>query len=341
MLNYKLKLSLLHSLSSLPIDSLAALMGGIVCMSFSPIFIRLSEREIGPNATIFNRFWIAAVAFGLLSTFLSMHHREKDTQPAQQKPDLAETSPATSPLLTLPTTSLLLIADGILLSLGLICWAWSLTQTSISNASLMHNLVPIFTVLGGWLALGQTFDRRFLLGMLVAIAGAILLELNDLAILYRGFVPKSLLGDLAALLSAVFFGVHPLIVEKLRTNLSPVTIMTWSSITSALLLLPLALIAEEQLFPSSVNGWFSVLALALFGQMLGVGLWAYCLKKLSAGFASLVALFIPALSAVEGKAIFSEELSFLTTVSFFVILFGTYLAISSTSAIKPGVESSN
>jgi drug/metabolite transporter (DMT)-like permease len=117
--------------------------------------------------------------------------------------------------------------------------------------------------------------------------------------------------------------------------------MTWSSTTSSLLLLAVAVIANEQLFPSSVTGWFSVIALALVGQMLGVGLWTYCLKKISSGFASLAALVMPVLSAVEGWVVFSENLSWLTSVSFVVILFGMYLAISSRSAIKPGVESSN
>ncbi|WP_424103008.1 DMT family transporter [Moorena producens] len=322
------KLLGLKSLSSLPIDSLAALVSSIICISLTPIFIRISEQEIGPNATVFNRFWIAAVAFGLVSALLTARSRQNHTQSTQHKPEQVG---------TLRTTSLL-IADGVLLSTGMIFWAWSLTKTSIADSSIMHNLVPIFTVLGGWLALGQTFDRRFVLGMFVALTGSLLLEVNDLLSLS---ISQQLLGNLAALLSAVFFGIHPLIIEKLRINLNSVTILTWSSITSALLLLPVALIAEGQIFPSSLTGWFSVIALAFFGQILGVGLWAYCLKKLSAGFGSLVALVIPALSAVEGWAIFSEHIELWTLVSFLVILFGMYLALFSRSAIKSGVESSS
>ncbi|NEQ88008.1 MAG: DMT family transporter [Moorea sp. SIO2I5] len=322
------KLLGLQSLSSLPINSLAALVSSIICISLTPIFIRISEREIGPNATVFNRFWIAAVAFGLVSALLTARNGQNHTQLTQQKPHQVRTLPATS----------LLIADGVLLSTGMICWAWSLTKTSIADSSIMHNLVPIFTVLGGWLALGQTFDRRFVLGMFVALTGSLLLEVNDLL---SFSISQQLLGNLAALLSAVFLGIHPLIIEQLRINLNSVTIMTWSSITSALLLLPVALITEGQIFPSSLTGWFSVTALAFFGQILGVGLWAYCLKKLSAGFGSLVALLIPALSAVEGWAILSENIELWTLVSFLVILFGMYLALSSRSAIKSGVESSS
>jgi drug/metabolite transporter (DMT)-like permease len=62
------------------------------------------------------------------------------------------------------------------------------------------------------------------------------------------------------------------------------------------------------------------------------------LKKITSGFASLVALIIPGLSAVEGWIIFSESLSVLTAVSFVVILCGMYLAISSRSAIKLSLD---
>ncbi len=320
-MNLRPKFLQLQPLLSYPIDSLAALMASLLCISFSPIFIHLSELEIGPNATAFNRFWIATVAFGLLSKLSAVGHREKKNQPEEKKAHSVR-------------TAMLLIADGVLMSMGLICWAWSLTQTSIANSSIMHNLVPIFTILGGWLALGQNFDRKFLIGMLVAIAGATLLEVNEL---FSFRVSQQTVGDLAALLSALFFGVHPLIAEKLRTNLNTVTIMTWSSITSSVFLLVITALSGEQLFPSSTTGWFSVIALALVGQTLGVGLWTYCLKKLSSGFASLVGLVVPALSAVEGWAIFSENLSLLIWVSFMVILLGMYLAISSTSAIKPEI----
>ena len=317
-INFQPKLSPLQSLLSLPIDSFAALIGSIICLSFSPIFIRLSELELGSNATAFNRFWIAAVAFGILNSLGSLRNRNRVNEHKIKENNLKSQTG-------------LLMADGGLLSIGAILWTWSLTQTSVANSSIIHNLIPIFTILGGFLVLGKTFDRRFLLGMGVAIAGVILLEINDFLSLSFG---QQLIGDLAALISALFFGVHPLIAEKLRTKFDAVTIMTWSSTTSALLLLPVTLLAQETLFPASVNGWLSVIALAVVGQMLGIGLWTYCLKKLSSGFASLVALIVPALSSFEGWIFFAEPLSFITMSSFLIILWGMYLAISSTSAMN-------
>ncbi|NEN89751.1 MAG: DMT family transporter [Okeania sp. SIO3H1] len=213
----------------------------ILSAIYSPFRSCCFPELLPAHSAIFNRLWIATVAFGLVSLFLAVRDRErkKEIESDRQKPHL------------LDRAKLLMIADGIILSMGLIFWAWSLTQTSIVNASMMHNLVPIFTILGGWLALSQTFDHRFLLGMFVALAGSALLEMNDLLSLR---VSQQLLGDLAALLSAVFFGIHPLIVEQLRTQINPITIMTWSSATGSLLLLPFALIVEEQIFPNSFTG---------------------------------------------------------------------------------------
>jgi drug/metabolite transporter (DMT)-like permease len=307
-----------RQLFSLPIDALAALAGSMICISFTPIFIRFSDLELSANATIFNRFWIAG-----LTLLLIKQVSEKQT-PTPEK---------SSPLST--QQIMLLMADGLVLATGLILWAWSLDRTTVAKSSLMHNLVPIFTVLGGWLALGKTFNRKFLVGMAVAIAGAMLLEAESLLALK---LTPELIADLVALLSAVFFGIHPLIAERLRDDLDAVTIMTWSSVTSSIALFPLAAIATEQLFPASLNSWLAVIALALVSQILGVGLWTYSLKRIASGFASLVALIIPGLSAIEGWIIFSESLNLLTGVSFVVILLGMYLAISSRSAIKPNPD---
>lgn len=299
---------------SIPIDAFAALVGSMICISFTPIFIRFSDLELSANATIFNRFWIAGLTLLLIKQVSG-----KET-PSEEK---------SSPLST--QQIILLIGDGLVLATGLILWAWSLDRTTVAKSTLMHNLVPIFTVLGGWLVLGKTFNRKFLVGMVVAIAGAMLLEADSLLALK---LTPELIADLVALLSAVFFGIHPLIAERLRDDLDAVTIMTWSSVTSSILLFPIAIVATEQLFPASLNSWLAVIALALISQILGVGLWTYSLKRIASGFASLVALIIPALSAIEGWIIFSEGLNVLTGISFTVIIFGMYLAISSRSAIK-------
>ncbi|MGL5062581.1 MAG: DMT family transporter, partial [Microcoleus sp.] len=42
-----------------------SLLAALLAVSFAAIFIRFSEQEISPNATVFNRLWIATVVFGM------------------------------------------------------------------------------------------------------------------------------------------------------------------------------------------------------------------------------------------------------------------------------------
>jgi hypothetical protein len=43
--------------------AIVSLSAALLAVSLAAIFIRLSEREIGPNATVFNRLWIATVVW--------------------------------------------------------------------------------------------------------------------------------------------------------------------------------------------------------------------------------------------------------------------------------------
>ncbi len=45
-----------------PIWSITFLGISVITLSFSPILTRIAENELGPYATIFNRFWITSLA---------------------------------------------------------------------------------------------------------------------------------------------------------------------------------------------------------------------------------------------------------------------------------------
>jgi len=81
----RLKLTQQQLLATETMWAIAALVGGMFVISFGPIFIRLGEGELGPNATIFNRFWLATVVFGLWNilcdSFTANHRRATSEGP--------------------------------------------------------------------------------------------------------------------------------------------------------------------------------------------------------------------------------------------------------------------
>ncbi len=291
----------------------------LVAVSFAPIFIRFSETELGANATVFNRLFIFAVIFGMGKGI--SHHFSSPPEEAQKQPITKR-------------QWILLWAVGIISITTLGLWAISLEYTTVAKSMLLNNLTPVFTSLGGWLFLSKRFDNKFLLGMTIALSGAIGLGLEDLH-----NSDGNLIGDIYALLSAAFLGVYFLVVEQLRNRFSATTILLWRCVLGSLFLIPIVVLTENQFFPASLTAWSGVIGLGIISEGLGQRLLADCMDKFSSGFISLFLLLEPIISAILAWGILAESLTPITWVGFVVILTGIYLAQTSNSAIQePSVQ---
>lgn len=296
--------------------AIASLFVGVVALSFGSIFIRWSESELSPNATIFNRFWIGSMVFGLWQGYKAIRQRLSGDKPVQQHSYTSQ-------------ELLLLLGAGTFFAATLAFVAWSLTQTSVAISTILHNLTPIFTSLGAWLLFGQGFNRQFVIGMVVAIGGAIGIEIQQIQI-----ATGEVTGGIAAIVSAVFMGAYLLVVEQLRTKFDPITIQLWVCAIATISILPMLVFAQERVLPSSLNGWLFVIFLALICQVLGQGLLTYSVASLSSVVVSLVHLLEPVFSSILAWALFWEKLSFSNWVGFALVLIGLYLAVSSQAVVN-------
>lgn len=206
----------------------------------------------------------------------------------------------------------------------MVLWALSLSETSVANSTVLRNLTPLFTSLGAWLVFGQRFDRRFLLGLFVAVCGAIAIGITDFQLAWH-----NLTGDLLALLSALCYGINLLLVENLRRRLGASQILLWRCGFGAALLLPFVLLTETQIFPQSALVWGAVIALALLCQCFGQGLVVHSLKTFSSGFVAIFLLLEPVITAILAWLLLGETLSWLNGLAFGGVLTGIYLAKSS------------
>ena len=295
---------------SVPTSALFPLMVGIMILSCSAIFTRLSEQELTPLATIFDRFWIASVVLGLGSGIRSLRQ--------SQSPD----PNSTESISWLDWGLLLMLAIAISARAG--SWAWSLTQTSVANSNLLHNMTPVFATLGCWIFLGHSFDRKYLLGLVLAISGVIAIGVQDLSLTSDSFY-----GDMAALMSSVFYAINFLIIEKLRSKMSTTAIMTWSCVFVSLILLPGVLLTGDSVLPISGSVWAAILCLGVLSQVLGQGILAFVLNRMKSGHVSLFLLLEPIITALLAWMIFGENLSPSNWFAFIVVLAGLYLSNTS------------
>ncbi|CAE7893394.1 unnamed protein product [Symbiodinium microadriaticum] len=281
------------------IDGLA-LAAALLGVASASILLVFAERELTPYAAAFNRLGFATIIFLAWNIGQSFLY-----QLGASGADVA-----------------LFFTAGLAFSSSLSIWAWSLTQTSVANSTLLHNMMPIFTTLGAWLCFRQTCSRKFLLGMAVAMAGATVIGMEDFQ------VNRGHLGDAAALLAALLSSVNILVVKQLRHHFEAPTIMMCTCGIGSTFLFILLQVLEDQVFPRTSVAWCAVLCLALFPQALGQGLLAYSLKQFSASLVAVSMLTVPVIAAILARFLFAEQLTLLNWAAFGVVLLGIYLAVS-------------
>lgn len=281
---------------------------GVVGIAWAPILFRLSE--VGPIATA---FWRVALAFPVLLAWRLVEMRRS---PRPDGP--ARTDGAGSWM----SGRIGLFAAGAFFAGDLAFWHWSLTWTSVANATLFANAAPIFVTLAAWMLFGRRFSARFLLGLALAIAGAGILMGSSLRI-----GPEHLVGDLLGMVTAMFLAGYLLTVERLRAAHSTASIMVWNAGAGAMLLLPLALVMEPVLLPpATVAGWWPMLVLALVSHAAGQSLIAYSMVRLPAALTAVSLLLQPVLAGVFAWAVLDEPVGVLQLVGGVVILAGVLLA---------------
>lgn len=301
--------------------AITAILLAVGALAFTPILIRSSQTEVGPDASIFNRYWIATTVLLLWNGLRSVRRFWIKSQNLFSQLD-EQTS---SPISYTSQTVFLLLVSGLFLAATTVLWSWSLTQTNVANSALIHNFSIFFTTTAEWLFFKQRFHKNFLIGAAIAVGGIILLGLNDLQ-----FEMDNLQGDIVSLVSSVAFAGFLISVERVRYQVSATTTIFWWYGIGIILTLPLALINHEQLFPISEQGWYSAIVLG-FNAVIVHFLQIYSLQKLSASFVALVFLLDPILTGIFAWWIFGETLAWLNLLAFSVILMGLYLAISSPS----------
>ncbi|MEL6495173.1 MAG: DMT family transporter, partial [Cyanobacteria bacterium J06623_7] len=203
----------------------------------------------------------------------------------------------------------------------------SFTQTSIASSTVLRSLTPLFIASGAWLILNQHFDRQFLLGMVLAIMGGIVIGWDDLQL-----GTEHLQGDIIALLSAALHGANILIVGYLRDLGCPTErVLLWRCCAGALMVIPVVYLEDLPLLPVSAQGWLAVIALAVVCQTFGQGLLVFSLKQFSSSFVGIFALLKPIITALLAWIIFSEQIGLASSIALTLILTGIYLAKTSES----------
>ncbi|WP_438432535.1 DMT family transporter [Gorillibacterium sp. sgz500922] len=163
---------------------------GVIAISFSSIFIRWSSAPASVIA-MYRLFLTCAI----LTPFLFRHRREIRRIDGR--------------------SWLLLASSGLALGLHFLFWMNSLRYTSVASSTAIVALEPVLVMLGSYWAFRIRNHPLTVIGVLVAIAGAVLIGWGDF-----GLSQRSLYGDLLSLIGTVAVVVHVLLGSKLRESMT-------------------------------------------------------------------------------------------------------------------------
>jgi drug/metabolite transporter (DMT)-like permease len=282
--------------------ALPILLLGAVSISFSGIFVKLSE--VGPISTGFFRM---ALPLPVMAVGLWFAARQRADR---RLPRIGWRGWAG------------IHVAAFFLAFDLIVWHWSLKLIGVGVATLLGNTAPIWVALAGFVFFQERFSARFLIGLAVAFCGVVLLVIGG----DRSLAVDDWLGLLLALAGGICYAGYLRGVKAARASVGLAQVMFWTSACTALWLLPAALLTEDKIVPQTLDGWLAVGGLAIISQIIGQGMISWALGLLPAGFSSVSLLVNPVASGIFAWFILAEALTAIQIGGGFAVLAGIFAA---------------
>jgi drug/metabolite transporter (DMT)-like permease len=221
---------------------------------------------------------------------------------------------------------LLGIGAGALLALHFDAWIASFNYTSVASSVALVSTNPLWVALLSLLLWGERPPRLTLLGVLLAVAGSVLIGFSD----SRGVAGNELLGDGLALVGALAVSGYFLIGRGLRHRLSLLAYIWLVYTSAAVMLLGVALVVvgvQPGSVWSALTGYpplayVLLLLLAVGPQLLGHSALNWALRYLSATFITVALLGEPIGAALLALLLFHEWFAPLQLAGFVLLLTG-------------------
>jgi len=257
-----------------PINPYLAILAGVIAVSFSSLFVRLSSAPPLITATYRLLF-----TFLLIAPYVLFKHRKELASLQLREAGLAALS-------------------GVFLALHFATWFTSLSYTSIASSVVIVTIQPVFVVIGSWLLFGERISRIAVIGGLLALCGSFIIGAGDFRLGMEAFY-----GDLLALLAAVFVSGYMIVGRKLRAKvaLSAYTFVVYGS--SALTMVVISTCISLPFAPYPFTDWLLFLGLALICTVGGHTIFNWAIRYVPASTVA-VCILGESLGAILWGALF-------------------------------------
>jgi drug/metabolite transporter (DMT)-like permease len=227
----------------------------------------------------------------------------------------------------------LALLAGLLLALHFATWVPAVGLTTVASATALVGTQPVWSALiARWQ--GQPVSRQVWLGIAVALLGALLLTGADFQV-----SGQALLGDLLAMVGGIFAAAYVAAGSEVRRSVSTTTYTTICYSTTALILLVVCLVGQQDLSGYTAIDWLKLVALTAGAQLLGHSLFNVVLKTTSPTVVSMSILFeIPGAAIIAALFVKDQDVPLLAIPAAVLLLIGLGVVIRSAGrATEPAV----
>ncbi len=216
-----------------------------------------------------------------------------------------------------------LFVAGAFLAIHFAAWIPSVSLTTVAASTVLVTSQPIWAAAGARVILGERVRRSALVGIAVALGGAVLISGADFALSTRAFA-----GDLLALGGAVTAAGYLLTGRRLRQHLSLAAYTGVVYSVCALLLLAAALLSGTPLTGFEPKVWLLFALMALGPQILGHTVFNYLLRDLDTTLVAVAIMGEPVGASLLALALFGEVPPWSAVLGGALILTGIYVAVT-------------
>ena len=200
------------------------------------------------------------------------------------------------------------------------------------TASMLVNTGPIFIAIFAGLFLREALPARLLLGCAVAFGGSVLIGVASSADSALG--GDAFLGIVLCVVAALAYATGVTLQKPALNEVSALQVTWMACLTGAIVCLPFAptLVSELGRADGATLGWLAYLG--IFPTSLAFTVWAFALRRSSAGKLGSTTYLVPPVAIVMGWLVLQEAPPTLAIVGGALCVGGVIVARSSGSLLR-------
>src|SRR6185503_2104809 len=263
---------------------------GILCISFSPIFVKFAGTPALTSA--FYRIaigWVCLASYFLVKENLKINRKDL----------------------------LIAIAGGIVFASDITVWNISLLKISATVSTLIANLAPVWVGLLSFILFRKRAGKLFWIGTAIAIAGMVIL------VGYQNIIGlKFNIGIVLALAASFLYATYIMITSGILQRISILTFMFYNMLAASVFLLIICAVKQANLTSFSATEWICFIGLGVICQVLGWITINHSLRFLESTKVSIALLSQTVLAGFWAILFINEKLEIKEIIGSVVVLAG-------------------